>query len=75
MEQNRKLTNQEEINEIIALRNQLLNEVKKSVEHNEKTDMIRMKRKDYDILIRDWERTTQKWEELQTEHEVWKRES
>jgi hypothetical protein len=26
---------------------------KKSVEYNEKTDMIRMKKKDYDTLMRD----------------------
>ena len=38
---------------VVALRNQLLDVVKKSVEYNEKTDMIIMKKKDYDTLIRD----------------------
>ena len=49
------------LRDVVALRNQLLNEVvKKGVEYDEKTDMIRTKRKAYDILIRDWEKTTDK---------------
>ena len=49
------------LRDVTTLRNQLLNEVvKKSVEYDEKTDMIRMKKKDYDTLIRDWEKTTDK---------------
>jgi uncharacterized protein YeeX (DUF496 family) len=43
---------------VVALRNQLLSEVKKSVEYNEKVGMIRMLKKDYDILFNDYENTT-----------------
>jgi hypothetical protein len=47
-----------DLRDVIASRNQLLDEVKKSVEYDEKTNQIRMRRKDYDILINDWENTT-----------------
>jgi hypothetical protein len=40
-----------DLRDIVALRNQLLGETIKSVEYNEKTDIIRMKKKDYDTLI------------------------
>jgi len=46
---------------IVALRNQLLWETIKNVEYNEKKGMIRMKKNDYDILVRDWEDTTEKY--------------
>jgi len=45
-------TRQEQKAEIVALRNQLLGEVKKSVKF-EADDRVSMKKKDYDILIRD----------------------
>ena len=47
------LSRKERKAEVVALRNQLLDEVKKSVEYDEKADVVRMKRKDYDILIGD----------------------
>ena len=54
-----KITKQEQKAEVVALRNQLLGEVKKSVKF-EADDRVSMKKKDYDILIRDWENTTRK---------------
>jgi uncharacterized protein YeeX (DUF496 family) len=52
-----------DLRDVVALRNQLLGEVKKSVEYNEKTDMIRMRRKDYDILFNDYQNTTENWKD------------
>jgi uncharacterized protein YeeX (DUF496 family) len=47
-----------DLRNVVALRNQLLGEVKKSIEYNEKLGMIRMLKKDYDILFNDYENTT-----------------
>ena len=47
-----------DLRNVVALRNQLLGEVKKTVEYNEKLGMIRMLKKDYDILFNDYENTT-----------------
>ena len=49
--------------DIVALRNQLLGEVKKSVEYNVKEDMIRMKKQDYDIFFNDYQNTTENWKD------------
>jgi len=45
---------------IVNLRNQLLNEAKKSVEYNEEKGIIRMKKQHYDILFNDYQNTTER---------------
>ena len=54
-------TRREQKREIVALRNQLLEAVKVKVSYDPKTDMITMPKNKYDILINDWEKTTQKY--------------
>ena len=44
--------------DIVALRNQLFKKTQESVEYDPKDDLIMMKKRDYDILVRDWENTT-----------------